>query len=279
MTKHKGRWTKEQDEALWAGVKKYGEGKWKVILSDPQFGPALSNRSNIDLKDKWRNMTVGGGSSSKHRVKTPMLEIVAANLPVNSPEPSCVVLLLDYEAMIFEALCCIEYPNGPDINAILSFINQKFDVPENFKRSMTSKLRRLVFTGELEKVDNRYKYKGASSGFETSQQLVAIPYNVDNNSVAQTTQKSIANPADRETLEDAAMVVARKISITENLEQEAIKACEKADKIAELLDESLVMLKLAKELHERYLSFLFIWQVRRGMTFLRPSLMMVIGPF
>ena len=28
-----------------------------------------------------------------------------------------------YEAMIFEALCCIEDPNGPDINAILSFIN------------------------------------------------------------------------------------------------------------------------------------------------------------
>ena len=50
MTKHKGRWTKEQEEALWAGVKKYGAGKWKVILSDPQFGPALSNRSNIDLK-------------------------------------------------------------------------------------------------------------------------------------------------------------------------------------------------------------------------------------
>ncbi|PWA64928.1 telomere repeat-binding factor 4 [Artemisia annua] len=91
----------------------------------------------------------------------------------------------------------------------------------------------------LKEVDNRYKYKGASSG------------NVDNNSVAQTTQKSITNPADRETLEDAAMVVARKISIAENLEQEAIKACEKADKIAELFDESLVMLKLAKELHER----------------------------
>lgn len=39
--------------------------------------------------------------------------------------------------------------------------------------------------------------------------------------------ESITNPADRETLE--AIVVARKISIAENLEQEMIKACEKAD--------------------------------------------------
>ena len=81
--------------------------------------------------------------------------------------------------------------------------------------------------------------------------MVAIPYNVDNNNVAQTAQESITNPADRETLKDAPMVVARQISIAENMEQEAIKACEKADKIAELSDESLVMLELAKELHER----------------------------
>ena len=81
--------------------------------------------------------------------------------------------------------------------------------------------------------------------------MVAIPYNVDNNNVAQTAQESITNPADRETLKDAAMVVARQISIAENLEQEAIKACEETDKILDLLEESLAMQKLAKELHER----------------------------
>ncbi|PWA65808.1 PcMYB1 protein [Artemisia annua] len=103
MTKHKERWTKEQVEALWASVKKYGVGKWQVILSDPQFGSALSNRSNIDLK------------------------------------------------------------------------------------------------------------------------------------------QVVTNPADRETLEDVAMAVARQISIAENMEQETIKACEETDKISELLDESSVM--------------------------------------
>ena len=41
-------------------------------------------------------MTVDGGSSSNHRVKTPMLEGVAVNLPMNSAEPSSAVLLLEY---------------------------------------------------------------------------------------------------------------------------------------------------------------------------------------
>ena len=48
------------------------------------------------------------------------------------------------------------------------------------------------------------------------------------------------------------MVVARQISIAENMEQEAIKACEETEKISGLLDESSAMQKLAKELHERY---------------------------
>ena len=97
-------------------------------------------------------------------------------------------------------------------------------------------------------VDNHYKYKGATFGVETSQQVVAIPYNVDNNNVAQTARESITNPADRETL-DVAMVVARQISIAENLEQEAIKDCDETDKILELSDDSLAIQRLAKELH------------------------------
>ena len=80
-------------------------------------------------------------------------------------------------------------------------------------------------------VDNHYKYKGATFGVEKSQQVVT-------------------NPADRETLEDVAMAVVRQISIAENLEQEAIKACEETDKILELLDESSARQELAKELLE-----------------------------
>ena len=35
---------------------------------------------------------------------------------------------------------------------VLHIFQQKVDVPENFERSVTSKLGRVVFTGELEKV-------------------------------------------------------------------------------------------------------------------------------
>lgn len=48
IQKHK--WSKEEEEALKAGVEKHGPGKWKTILTDPDFALALSNRSNIDLK-------------------------------------------------------------------------------------------------------------------------------------------------------------------------------------------------------------------------------------
>ncbi|PQM40505.1 hypothetical protein Pyn_21686 [Prunus yedoensis var. nudiflora] len=60
MGNPKQKWTSEEEEALRAGVKKHGTGKWKDIQKDPEFNPFLSSRSNIDLKDKWRNMTVSG---------------------------------------------------------------------------------------------------------------------------------------------------------------------------------------------------------------------------
>ena len=42
---------------------------------------------------------------------------------------------------------------------ILHIFQQKFDVPEDFKISVTSELRRLVLTGELEKVSYSLFYQ------------------------------------------------------------------------------------------------------------------------
>lgn len=50
MGNPKQKWTSEEEEALRAGVKKHGTGKWKDIQKDPEFNPFLSSRSNIDLK-------------------------------------------------------------------------------------------------------------------------------------------------------------------------------------------------------------------------------------
>ncbi|KAL6894597.1 hypothetical protein ACP4OV_008695 [Aristida adscensionis] len=54
----KQRWTPEEEAALRAGIAKHGVGKWRTILKDPEFSSTLCYRSNVDLKDKWRNMNV-----------------------------------------------------------------------------------------------------------------------------------------------------------------------------------------------------------------------------
>ncbi|CAK9322194.1 unnamed protein product [Citrullus colocynthis] len=67
----KQKWTSEEEAALKAGVVKHGAGKWRTILKDPEFSSVLYLRSNVDLKDKWRNMSVmanGWGSREKARL-------------------------------------------------------------------------------------------------------------------------------------------------------------------------------------------------------------------
>lgn len=50
------RWTEEEETALRVGVTRYGEGKWKRILCDPELAKFFVDRSNVDLKDKWRTL-------------------------------------------------------------------------------------------------------------------------------------------------------------------------------------------------------------------------------
>ncbi|CAI9261949.1 unnamed protein product [Lactuca saligna] len=59
------RWTLEEENALRAGVDKYGTGKWVKILTDEDLAPCLIARTNIDLKDKWRNLC---GNASRRAV-------------------------------------------------------------------------------------------------------------------------------------------------------------------------------------------------------------------
>lgn len=46
----KQKWTAEEEAALKAGVVKHGAGKWRTILTDPEFSSILRMRSNVDLK-------------------------------------------------------------------------------------------------------------------------------------------------------------------------------------------------------------------------------------
>lgn len=50
----KRMWSKEEEEAVAAGVKRHGVGNWSKILKD--YEAVLVGRSSVNVKDKWRNM-------------------------------------------------------------------------------------------------------------------------------------------------------------------------------------------------------------------------------
>ncbi|KAL2480106.1 Telomere repeat-binding factor 5 [Abeliophyllum distichum] len=186
MGNPKQKWTSEEEEALRAGVAKHGAGKWKNIQRDPEFNHLLFARSNIDLKDKWRNLSVANGQGSREKSKTPKAKANPAESPATplpnvqtpasatplSQEASMDVIMLDssrplpegnnaskYNSMIYEALSTLKEPNGSDSSALANFIEQRHEVPQNFKRLLSSRLRRLVQQDKLEKIQNCYRIK------------------------------------------------------------------------------------------------------------------------
>ncbi|XWS12098.1 hypothetical protein CRYUN_Cryun37aG0061200 [Craigia yunnanensis] len=85
MGNQKQRWTADEEEALLAGIAKHGPGKWKNILQDPDFAPFLTHRSNIDLKDKWQNLSVStSAQGSRDKSRAPKVKAIVDSLP-NTP--------------------------------------------------------------------------------------------------------------------------------------------------------------------------------------------------
>ncbi|PQQ06150.1 telomere repeat-binding factor 4 [Prunus yedoensis var. nudiflora] len=61
---------RRRKEGLLAGVASTARASGKNILKDPEFAHVLIHRSNIDLKDKWRNLSVStSGHGSKGQTK------------------------------------------------------------------------------------------------------------------------------------------------------------------------------------------------------------------
>ncbi|XP_041018546.1 telomere repeat-binding factor 4-like [Juglans microcarpa x Juglans regia] len=268
MGNQKQKWTAEEEEALLAGVAKHGPGKWKNILKDPDFAPFLTHRSNIDLKDKWRNLSVstsGQGSKEKSRaakVKT----TIAAPLPnVHNSSPAAPLrhnlstdTVMDdpsngtqegknaprYNAMIFEALSAIEDKIGSDISAIVHFIERRHEVPQNFRRLLSSRLRRLVAQGKLEKVQNCYKIrKETVLGTKTpSPKQRDVKLRQSLSSGLMTTS---------ETVDDAANAAAYRVADAENKAYMAAEAVKEAERISKVAEDTDSMLQLVKEIYER----------------------------
>uniref|UniRef100_A0A2P2L4E1 MYB transcription factor n=1 Tax=Rhizophora mucronata TaxID=61149 RepID=A0A2P2L4E1_RHIMU len=275
MGNPKQKWTAEEEEALRAGVAKHGPGKWKNIQKDPEFNPFLFSRSNIDLKDKWRNMSISAGEkvrSSKPKASSDALPLppppvtAAAVTPSStSPQPSAHAaasatsdaVVFDpskstvdsktapkYNALIFEAISALNEPNGVDTGAIINYIEQRQELPQSFKRQLSSRLRRLVSQEKLEKVHNCYKIKKTSS-FGSK---VPSPKQKDFQR-KQLDSAGFVNTGD--TIEKAAVAAAYRIADAENKSFVAAEAVKEAERIAKMADETESLLQLAKEIFEK----------------------------
>ncbi|KAI5581240.1 hypothetical protein POPTR_007G005000v4 [Populus trichocarpa] len=145
----KQKWTSEEEAALKAGVLKHGTGKWRTILMDPEFSAVLRLRSNVDLKDKWRNINVTAiwGSRKKAKITlkrrplTPKREenakalstVVQTNEEVVDAKPLAFAsgtpgnggpkdLLARLDNLILEAITTLKEPTGSDRASIALYI-------------------------------------------------------------------------------------------------------------------------------------------------------------
>ncbi|GAB2267732.1 hypothetical protein Dimus_002714 [Dionaea muscipula] len=257
MGNPKQKWTAEEEEALRAGVVKYGAGKWKFIQRDPEFNQFLHSRSNIDLKDKWRNMSAAagqGGSREKSKMLKAKTSQDAAIVPSFNVQPSASDIALPndsipdqvkddptkelpdaknsrYTALVFEALSS-EKPNGLDLTALFNYIEKRMEVPQNFRKQLGARLRRLIGQDKLEKVDNCYRIK-ASILPDTRTLCVADDLPTWEN------------------LEDAARDAAHKVADAETQAQVAAEAVREAERVARMAEESDSILIFAKDIFER----------------------------
>lgn len=265
MGNPKQKWTSEEEEALRAGVAKHGAGKWKNIQRDPEFNHLLFARSNIDLKDKWRNLSVASGQGPRDKSKTPKAKVnpvdaPATPLPIahssasvapSSQDASTDIVMLDssrilpegnnaakYNVMIYEALSTLKEPNGLDSNAIATFIEQRQDVPQNFKRMLSSRLRRLVQQDKLEKVQNCYRIK------RDAQVDAKVDPTRQKEPCARQVQ-SIGYLGD--SIEEAAVSAAYKVAEAENKSFVAAEAVKEAERVSTMAEDMESLLQFAKD--------------------------------
>ncbi|KAM7474752.1 hypothetical protein LguiB_021995 [Lonicera macranthoides] len=189
----KQKWTSEEEAALKAGVHKHGAGKWRTILKDPQFSGVLSLRSNVDLKDKWRNMSVmanGWGSREKARLA---LKRIHHQAPKNDDNPMALATVVQSDEeivdakplavsggspqmggskrsiirldnLIIEAINNLQEPSGSNKTTIGTYIEEQYWAPPNFRRLLSAKLKFLTASGKLVKTKRKYRIAAPTLG-------------------------------------------------------------------------------------------------------------------
>nr|XP_011457840.1 PREDICTED: telomere repeat-binding factor 1-like [Fragaria vesca subsp. vesca] len=262
----KQKWNAEEEAALKAGVLKHGAGKWRTILKDPEFARILYLRSNVDLKDKWRNLSVmvnGWGSRDKYRTVTRRMpqipkedssmalsagqsdeEVMDAkpmaassdSQQVSAPKRSIVRL----DDLIMEAISSLKDPGGSNKTAIAAYIEEQYWAPPDFKRLLSAKLKFLTASGKLIKVKRRYRIaptptfsdkKRNSSMFPfEGRQRVSPKFDRDDGTMLMRTQIDLELARMRTmTSQEAAAAAARAVAEAEAAIAEAEEAAREAE--------------------------------------------------
>jgi len=255
----KQRWTSEEEAALKAGVAKHGPGRWRPLLRDPDFSAVLRLRSNVDLKDKWRNLSVtagGYGSREKARmalkqgkrvpkVITEPMEVDTNNLDnahttvINaqplamadepkqvecSPEKSVARL----DDLILEAIKKLKESSGSNKATIATYIEEQYWPPTDFQRLLSTKLKALVATGKLMKVNQKYRIAPSSGSVGGRSTKV----HSQNASIKQLTEPQVNAELDmmtHMTKEEAAAFAAKAVAEAEVANAEAEEAARVAE--------------------------------------------------
>lgn len=276
----KQKWTSEEEGALRAGVEKYGAGKWQTILKDPEFALCLASRSNVDLKDKWRNLmsvNAGGQGSKTPRVKSIAAVPLSSVSPLSATAPGAAMLIkseaiipsstdivtyspkstpasarnhsprCDYDDMILEALTALRDPNGIEVNTIASFMEERHQLPPSFRRTLGSKLKRLVSQEKIIKIRNSYKLKD----MEELRAAVSGPRNPAD--AAMRLCYTAMDATSVETINQASMAAAMKMAEAEAMAATAKEAAREAEYVARLAEEADMFLEAASAVFEQFL--------------------------
>ncbi|GJT08887.1 telomere repeat-binding factor 1-like protein [Tanacetum coccineum] len=200
----KKKWSSEEEAALNAGIAKYGLSKWTTILRDVEFAKVLEKRSGVDLKDKWRNMSLIASGRSRTRARPKQSEMLTIYEPedLSSPrkERDLIDCMLDFPAilpaasqigsskmpipmprldiLILDAIVDLKEKRGSSRAAISEYLQEKHSVPPNFMKLLQAELKSLMNCGKLIKVKHRYRIGPSSSCLRPKRSPSPLPLEV-----------------------------------------------------------------------------------------------------
>ncbi|XVF15416.1 hypothetical protein REPUB_Repub09cG0151300 [Reevesia pubescens] len=279
----KQKWTAEEEAALKAGVTKHGTGKWRNILSDPEFSSVLHSRSNVDLKDKWRNINATAIWGSRQKAKLalkrnqlaakhddsqmaliavpPREEVADAKpLAVTSGTPKATgpkKPMSRLDSILLEAITSLKEPGGSERASIAVYIEEKYAAPPNLKKLLATKLKLLVANGTLIKVKHKYRIAPRSTISEARRSpLLSLDGRQKDSSKAEKKGINILTKTqvDAElskirsmTAEEAAAAAARAVAEAEVAIAEAEKAAREAEAAEAEADAAKIFAKAAEK--------------------------------